>query len=244
MTTNQLAYWTLQETKRSNLARETETNRHNVASLAETSRHNITGESETKRHNVASENLGMQQFNETARHNLAQEQLSAQNIQSQRDIAALRVQADKDIQSMRADLELTKQGREALAEWDRNKYSADMRLLGDALNAVSRAGSDIVRTLKKSGSSLASGVASAAAGAATAGKILKTPSLSDFNKYLDSLNALSGRMGAAIDANAVMDQVKSIKKSNELRATDWNWSMHPMNYDSPSGLQPDWRLKK
>lgn len=40
MTANQIAYWSNEETKRSNLAREFETNRSNVAREKETERHN------------------------------------------------------------------------------------------------------------------------------------------------------------------------------------------------------------
>lgn len=55
MTQNQIAYWSLQETKRSNQIREGETFRHNVATESETSRHNIAGENELHRHNVVDE---------------------------------------------------------------------------------------------------------------------------------------------------------------------------------------------
>lgn len=44
MTSNQIAYWNLQETKRSNAARETETARSNRAREGETSRHNVVQE--------------------------------------------------------------------------------------------------------------------------------------------------------------------------------------------------------
>jgi hypothetical protein len=63
MTTNQIAYWNLQETMRSNKAREDETNRHNLASegltstelgikrdtLTENSRHNVQSEEDSRR---------------------------------------------------------------------------------------------------------------------------------------------------------------------------------------------------
>lgn len=45
MTTNQVAYWTLVESKRSNLAREEETHRSNIANETETHRHNVATES-------------------------------------------------------------------------------------------------------------------------------------------------------------------------------------------------------
>lgn len=44
MTANQIAYWNLEETKRSNLAKETETNRSNVAKETETNRSNLANE--------------------------------------------------------------------------------------------------------------------------------------------------------------------------------------------------------
>lgn len=44
MTSNQIAYWNLQELKRSNVARESETNRSNLAREGETMRHNVTQE--------------------------------------------------------------------------------------------------------------------------------------------------------------------------------------------------------
>lgn len=44
MTQNQIAYWTLEETKRSNQARETETNRSNSAREAEEHRKNVASE--------------------------------------------------------------------------------------------------------------------------------------------------------------------------------------------------------
>lgn len=73
MTANQIAYWKLQEEKRSNLADELEAKRSNIARERETHRSNVTQEShqksvlgetarsnrarerETKRHNVVSE---------------------------------------------------------------------------------------------------------------------------------------------------------------------------------------------
>lgn len=49
MTTNQIAYWNLEELKRTNLAKETETNRANLAKEAETRRSNLENEKETRR---------------------------------------------------------------------------------------------------------------------------------------------------------------------------------------------------
>lgn len=69
MTSNQIAYWNLEELKRSNAAKEGETRRSNLAREAETSRHNVAQEyidksrvsvergkaAETARHNVKTE---------------------------------------------------------------------------------------------------------------------------------------------------------------------------------------------
>lgn len=96
VTYNQIAYWNLQETKRSNLAREAETirsnrvqeaeairsnmarewetNRSNLARENETARANRAYEKETKRHNEVSEALGWKQHEENVRANLAREQ--------------------------------------------------------------------------------------------------------------------------------------------------------------------------
>lgn len=80
MTTNQVAYWALRETQRSNLARETETNRSNLINEAETHRANVARETETNRANLAQEGLAAErnqisrdELNETRRANLARE---------------------------------------------------------------------------------------------------------------------------------------------------------------------------
>ena len=90
MTANQINYWNLQETKRSNLAREAETQRHNTkvedyntGSLLETSRHNQATEGEATRHNVQSENLAFITAAEVARHNKASEGLDRSKINVQ-----------------------------------------------------------------------------------------------------------------------------------------------------------------
>lgn len=77
MTQNQIAYWnlqetmrtnrakediqtnTLEETKRSNIARETETNRSNIAKETETNRSNIAKETETHRNNKVMEGVAI-----------------------------------------------------------------------------------------------------------------------------------------------------------------------------------------
>lgn len=73
MTSNQIAYWNLQELKRHNQAMDRENARHNVAGEAETERHNRSGEMETGRHNIMQENLDAQRNLETQRHNIESE---------------------------------------------------------------------------------------------------------------------------------------------------------------------------
>lgn len=73
MTSNQIKYWSLEETKRSNRANERETNRSNVAREVETNRHNVITEQETERHNRATELLSASQVQEAQRHNMAVE---------------------------------------------------------------------------------------------------------------------------------------------------------------------------
>lgn len=71
---------TLEETKRANLAKETETSTHNRATegidmgkLNETIRHDVAGEAETAQHNRATEAIDMGKLNETIRSNVARE---------------------------------------------------------------------------------------------------------------------------------------------------------------------------
>lgn len=84
MTQNQIRYWELQETKRSNSAKETETNRANVAregethranvaNETETNRSNVAREKETNRHNLATEGIDLGKLEETKRHNVSTE---------------------------------------------------------------------------------------------------------------------------------------------------------------------------
>lgn len=103
MTEDQLRYWTLQETKRHDVATEGETAKHNRATEQETAQHNRMTEqidlgklgetiqhnrateqidlgklAETTRHNVVSENIDMGKLAETSRHNKATEAISQQ----------------------------------------------------------------------------------------------------------------------------------------------------------------------
>lgn len=80
MTQNQIAYWNLQETKRSNESREKETNRHNIATETEDKRHNTVSEGETSRHNKETERFNISQLQETQRHNVATENLGSMQL--------------------------------------------------------------------------------------------------------------------------------------------------------------------
>lgn len=81
MTQNQIAYWSLEETKRANKVDEGERHRHNVASESEINRHNVATEYETNRHNVATELLTSQSNSENVRHNQAQESIATFNAE-------------------------------------------------------------------------------------------------------------------------------------------------------------------
>lgn len=65
MTSNQIAYWSMLETKRANLERE----RNNRDVTSETIRHNKVYEGETQRHNRSEESIGWGNLQETSRHN-------------------------------------------------------------------------------------------------------------------------------------------------------------------------------
>lgn len=72
MTSNQIAYWNMLETRRANLERE----RNNRDVTSETIRHNKVYEGETQRHNRNEESIGWSNLQETSRHNLAYEKES------------------------------------------------------------------------------------------------------------------------------------------------------------------------
>lgn len=85
MTRNQIDYWKLQESKRSNLVGEQETQRHNRATesvqertLGESVRHNVATEGETNRHNLQTEAQSANDLLEKSRSNRAQEEIARQ----------------------------------------------------------------------------------------------------------------------------------------------------------------------
>lgn len=103
MTANQINYWNLQETKRSNLARETEATRHNkevegynTGSLLETARHNQANEQEASRHNIQSENLSFITASEMARHNKASEGIDRSKVAVQQGQLAETVRHNRE----------------------------------------------------------------------------------------------------------------------------------------------------
>lgn len=73
MTSNQIAYWNLQEAMRANRAREIENNRSNLAKERENYRSNAARERENLRSNLRSEQLQSYSLGETKRSNLARE---------------------------------------------------------------------------------------------------------------------------------------------------------------------------
>lgn len=147
MTANQLSYLTLEENKRSNLARERETNRSNLANETETNRSNVARETETNRHNLATEGetnranlvgeqLQRDRLTEDARHNKATEAETTRNNNlvasgvHERNImsynattTAAKTQAEASKANAKTAAEANKYGASVSAA--ANKYSAD-----------------------------------------------------------------------------------------------------------------------
>lgn len=87
MTANQIAYWNYVENKRSNQARErltgeanVETRRSNIARESETMRSNLAREAETLRSNQANELIARTRAREEARANRAKEDISSRTL--------------------------------------------------------------------------------------------------------------------------------------------------------------------
>lgn len=147
MTKNQLDYLGLEETKRSNLARETEThrnnlateteiNRSNVAREVETNRHNVATEAETHRSNLVGEQLQGQRNEEEGRHNRAVEQETERNNNlvargvHERNVlsyAGTKYSADTQARTSRATARTAAEATKMAAATSANaaKYSAD-----------------------------------------------------------------------------------------------------------------------
>ena len=164
MTQNQINYWNLKETQRSNLARETETNRHNVASekfgydtLGETKRHNVASENidlsklnETTRHNKVSENIDLSKLYETSRHNQADEANTAyrNKLQHEGNIISLAMQSMANtLRSQELDFAKQKELQritEAQREFDQAVRRNDLAQAQTILNGVSDISSSLV----------------------------------------------------------------------------------------------------
>lgn len=115
MTSNQIAYWTLQETKRSNQEKERETKRANLVSEGETMRSHAAQEQisisnlrEVTRHNLATERQASIDFEERKRSNLAQESIAISNLAE----ASRHNIAQESINSVRNDIEFGKLSNE------------------------------------------------------------------------------------------------------------------------------------
>lgn len=197
MTQNQIAYWNLQETKRSNESREKETNRHNVVTEQEAQRHNTVSEGETyrhnteterfnisqlqetQRHNEATENLGSLQLNESIRHNTVTEQQNAiaNAIKSQAN--AINEAYNNAIAELRSkELTLAREKEiqrisESKRDFDEAVRMNDAKLIIDAY----KSGNDTVRTIFGNKGIIGAGVlGGAAVGAALKPDLLKRPS--------------------------------------------------------------------
>lgn len=113
MTNNEIAYWALQETKRSNIARETENYRHNTVV-----------EHETGRHNNQEELVAFQNYYESARHNKASE--ANQRYASQLSYNATITAANISASAHRYAAQLSAQAQ---------RYSADTAAAASRYNA-------------------------------------------------------------------------------------------------------------
>lgn len=101
MTHNQIEYWKLEESKRSNRANETENKRHNVASEGETYRHNYATEGETNRHNTTTELIDMSKYYESVRSNRANEALTSERNSIERGKLAETIRSNQASEAVR-----------------------------------------------------------------------------------------------------------------------------------------------
>lgn len=157
MTQNQINYQSLQESKRSNLAKEAETNRSNLAREAETYRSNRATEQLTASRDAESARANKAREAETNRSNLAQEMLKAEQNQ------VSRYAADRSYDS-RVDSAYI------------NKYGLSKSDALDAASAVSGAMPKIAPAIKNAvntGSKIAD--AAAKTGLAATMTVLKAP---------------------------------------------------------------------
>lgn len=111
MTRNQIAYWALVETNRSNLAREQETGRSNLASESLTGYQNLTGRTKVEQDFT----LGQQANTLTAQRDTANKDIGLANVALRANELALEEQ-DVGIRSRQADISsrmATSQARQA-----------------------------------------------------------------------------------------------------------------------------------
>lgn len=126
MTANQIAYQNMLESKRSNVAKETETQRHNIRNEDIDS----SKLSETARHNLSTEGLESKKQSETKRHNIAQEFLSGTEIHQNYTLK---------------DRELNDKYAIAQMQNETNRRGQDFKLGGDALKAGMSLGASLVK---------------------------------------------------------------------------------------------------
>lgn len=142
MLATQISYWSLQETKRTNLANEKETNRHNLMTEKETNRHNVATEEHNKnvlkeqiRHNKKTEELTDKQI--TYNYNIAQNQLANQRYANQ----TARMQANTQAESVKNQAAYQKEALRIQALVAANNYS-----LGLDANRVAQQNANVNRS--------------------------------------------------------------------------------------------------
>lgn len=164
MTHNQIEYWKLEESKRSNRANETENKRHNVASEGETYRHNYATEGETNRHNTTTELIDMSKYYESVRSNRANEALIGEKNDIERGKLAETVRSNKATEAVR---------RGTLKETVRhNKTSENLGFFDTTLGSGIRVLTSAGVPTKGAGGAVSTG-GKVAAGAAVASKLKK-----------------------------------------------------------------------
>lgn len=151
MTTNQISYWQLQESKRSNLAKEKETERSNRAQeglegrkVQETQRHNLVTESETERSNRVQEGIKRDTLTETTRSNKANESIKRDTLAETkrsnvvREIETSRANRAQEAETHRANLakESETNRHNVVTEVEANKQNARMYDLQKEANAL------------------------------------------------------------------------------------------------------------
>lgn len=201
MTQNQIAYWNLQETKRSNVSKEGETARHNRATESEDKRHNVSVEGETNRHNVATENFNISQLNENIRHNTVSEQQNATANEIKSKANAINEAYNAALLALRgSELTLAQQKEKQRIEESQRDFNEgvrmnDAKLIVDAFGA----GSDAVRTIFGNKGLVGAGLLGAGlfAGGTAATKMAEHELRSDIFKPKSGYTNVSNKSGAS-----------------------------------------------